>query len=166
MLDTDSIILLSRNRFHSGVQRPHFSRYLHTIRYRKFSKHTSARRSEKAAHIARRRNGLKCFYHTLYVRVPYHCRVIHAPFSYFGGTQPTVMLVGVADTITGAPGGAEGGAILVQSRASREGNPYPARVCAATRTCCDWFRGRTRVWSEVGEGGRARNDSFGPMSYS
>lgn len=81
------------------------------------------------------------------------CRV-HAPFSYLGGTQPTVMLVGVADTNTGAPGGAEGGATLVQSRASRDGNPQPARVCAATRTCCNIFRDGRDFGGEVKSAGR------------
>ena len=47
----------------------------------------------------------------------------HAPFSYLGGTHPTVMLVGVADTIVGAGLGVEGGDIRVRSSASLEGTP-------------------------------------------
>lgn len=45
------------------------------------------------------------------------------PFSYLGGIQPTVMLLGVADTMFTACGGADGGATRVRSSASLEATP-------------------------------------------
>lgn len=52
-----------------------------------------------------------------------HSRSKRSPFSYLGGIQPTVMLLGVADTMFTACGGADGGETRVRSSASREGTP-------------------------------------------
>lgn len=58
------------------------------------------------------------------------------------------MLLGVAETITGAGLGADGGATRVARTASREGQPSPARVRAETRTYSSSVR-RLGIFSDT-----------------